>query len=220
MSWRCRLNISWCWRKHTFSPCRKRQGNKRAQNGEGPTIERLYTSGTNRGPRLWYTETMEVNAVGKECSEVERAYIAGFLDADGAIMALIERHQEKRFGFRVRIALKVTQRDPTILTWIQRRIKVGRVRVNRLDAIGQAFDLHILDQKHARLLLTMLRPYLRVKKRQAAYALKILKHPVKSKNDLMYVAHLADTLSQLNVRSKNRRKNFASKIQEHFSPND
>lgn len=169
---------------------------------------------------MCYTKVMEANAVGKRCSEVERAYIAGFLDADGAVMALIERHQEKRFGFRVRIALKFTQRDPVILKWIQRKIKIGRVRVNGLDTVRQAFDLHILDQKHAHTLLVALLPYIRVKKRQAMHALKIIRHPIKSKNDLLYVARLADTLSQFNVRSKNRRKNFASKIQEHFSPND
>ena len=39
---------------------------------------------------------MKVHPVGKRLSEVERAYIAGFLDADGAIMASIERHPEKK----------------------------------------------------------------------------------------------------------------------------
>ena len=46
-----------------------------------------------------------VNTVGKGCSEVDRAYLAGFLDADGAIMAIIEKHQEKKFDFRIRIIM-------------------------------------------------------------------------------------------------------------------
>lgn len=49
----------------------------------------------------------KVNAVGKDASEVDWAYTAGFLDGDGAIMATIERHPEKRFGFRVRVCVKI-----------------------------------------------------------------------------------------------------------------
>lgn len=89
---------------------------------------------------------MVVNAVGKRCSEVERAYVAGFLDADGAIMAIIERHREKRFGFRIRVMLKITQRDRSILDWMHTKLGVGRVRANRFGDLRQTFDLHILDQ--------------------------------------------------------------------------
>ena len=163
---------------------------------------------------------MRANAVGKSCSEVERAYIAGFLDADGAIMAVIERHREKRFGFRIRVALKVTQHDRKILDWIQRKLQVGIVRANRLGDTRQTFDLHIRDRGDAQQVLTMLFPHLRVKRRQAEIALRILDYKIESEKGLIRIARLADALSRFNVRSKNRRKNFVSKIQEHLSPND
>lgn len=51
-----------------------------------------------------------VGSVGKGCSEVDRAYIAGLFDCDGAIMASIESHKEKKYGFRVRVILKLTQK--------------------------------------------------------------------------------------------------------------
>ena len=158
--------------------------------------------------------------MGKSCSEVERAYIAGFLDADGAIMAVIEKHKEKRFGFRVRVALKVTQRDREILDWIQRTLRVGIVRANRLGDTRQTFDLHIRDRSDVRKILEMLMPHLRVKIAQARIAIQILDNDIKSEQDLIRIARLADSLSRFNVRSKNRRKNFVSKIQEHLSPND
>ena len=158
--------------------------------------------------------------MGKRCSEVERAYIAGFLDADGAVMAVIEKHQEKRFGFRVRVALKVTQRDRKILDWIQRTMHAGIVRANRLGDTRQTFDLHIRDRGEVREVLEMLMPHLRVKIAQARTALEILDSDIRSERDLIRVARLADALSRFNVRSKNRRKNFVSKIQEHLSPND
>ena len=42
------------------------------------------------------------NTVGKIPSEIDFAYIAGFIDGDGAIVAWIERHREKKYGFRIR----------------------------------------------------------------------------------------------------------------------
>ena len=163
---------------------------------------------------------MRANAVGKGCSEVERAYIAGFLDADGAVMACIEKHHEKRFGFRVRVALKITQHDRKILDWIQRALCAGIVRANCLGKKRQTFDLHIRDRADVCDVLRMLLPFLRVKRTQADIALRILSREIKSERDLVQSARLADALSRFNVRSKNRRKNFAVKIQEHFSSND
>jgi len=50
-----------------------------------------------------------VHPVGKTIPEVHKAYLAGFIDGDGAIMALLERHPAKRFGLRVRVWVKATQ---------------------------------------------------------------------------------------------------------------
>jgi hypothetical protein len=163
---------------------------------------------------------MRANAVGKNCSEVDTAYIAGFLDADGAIMAIIEPHAGKRYKFRVRVALKITQQDREVLDWIRTVLEVGIVRANRAGTSSQTFDLHIRDREHVQKILKQLEPFVRVKKRQAQIALEILDISINSSEDLVNTARLADTLSGLNVRSKNRRKNFVTKIQEQFSPND
>lgn len=150
---------------------------------------------------------MIANAVGKGFTEAERAYLAGFLDADGAIMALVEKHSEKRFGFRVRIIVKITQRDPKILKLFEKTLRIGSVIKNRT-----AYDWILRDQKVICDLLQILLPYLKVKSRQAKTALKILNSKIAARNDLVKNARLADSLSQFNVRSKNRRKNFASMI--------
>ena len=52
---------------------------------------------------------MKANAVGKISNEAGRAYLAGLIDGDGAIMATIEKHSEKKIGFRVRLEIKITQ---------------------------------------------------------------------------------------------------------------
>ncbi|MEK7534893.1 MAG: LAGLIDADG family homing endonuclease [Patescibacteria group bacterium] len=148
-----------------------------------------------------------VNAVGKDISEVDRAYLAGFLDADGAIMATIEKHAEKKFGYRVRIQLKVTQKDKTTLEELRALCGIGRLRKNRTT-----YDWLIRDKSEALFLLDLISPYLRVKRSQAEIANTILCTVIDSREDLIKIARAADSLSRFNVRSKNRRKNFASMI--------
>jgi hypothetical protein len=158
---------------------------------------------------------MRANSVGKECTEVDRAYVAGLVDGDGAIMASIEPHSEKKFRFRVRIVLKVTQKGRRDLAFLPKLLRCGSVRANRTT-----HDWITRDQEEILRVLRLLSPYARAKKRQIDIAIKILETPIRSKQDLMHVARLADTLSQFNVRSNNRRKNHVTMIQAHFSSND
>ena len=151
--------------------------------------------------------------MGKEFSEVNRAYLAGFLDADGAIMACIERHREKKYGFRVRVIVKITQKERDILDWFQDQFQIGKVVCNRTT-----YDWVIKDQNLVRFILEIVIPYLQVQPLQASYATEILNISIGSSNDLMKVAQLADALSRLNVRSENRRKNYAVTIQESCLP--
>ena len=156
---------------------------------------------------------LEVNPVGKPVSEVERAYLAGLLDGDGAIMALIEPHAEKRFGFRVRMEINVTQFRKEDVAWLPEQTGIGYIRRNL-----RTFQWVVRDQKAARWLLEMIAPYSRTKRNQIALAMQILDHAIDSKEDLLAVAHLADALSKFNVRSNRRRKNHAAMIQENVLP--
>ena len=158
---------------------------------------------------------MKASAVGKRCSVAERAYCAGLIDGDGAIMALIEPHSEKKFRFRVRIELKITQKNARDLVFLCKLLGCGSVRQNRTTS-----DWLTRDQKEVARILELIRPYSKMKLKQIQYALEIVRTPIKERSDLMRVARLADALSKFNVRSKKRRKNYAAKVQEHFSSND
>src|SRR5262249_26134714 len=147
-------------------------------------------------------EFLEVNPVGKSLSKVERAYLAGLLDGDGAIMALIEKHSEKRFGFRVRLGINATQCHRQDVAWLTDQTGVGYIRRNL-----RTYQWIVRDQQAVRWLLDMIAPFTRSKKNQVALAIKILEHRVASKEDLLELAQLADALSKFNVRSKQRRKN-------------
>jgi len=150
---------------------------------------------------------MKANAVGKNYSEAELAYASGFIDADGAIMACIEKHNEKKFGFRVRVVLKVSQKEIMIIQWFQDTFKLGNIRKNQT-----IYDWQIQNQKDCLQMLQIFLPHIRVKKRQAEIAINILQTSVDTRKNLIHVAGLADALSRFNVRSKNRRRNFVSMI--------
>ena len=75
--------------------------------------------------------TRVVHPVGKTIPEVQKAYLAGFIDGDGAIMALLERHPAKRFGFRVRVWVKATQLRQSDVTWLRDELGFGQVRASR-----------------------------------------------------------------------------------------
>lgn len=147
--------------------------------------------------------------VGKRMRNLTEAYIAGFLDGDGAVSAIIERHPEKKFGFRVRVCLDFYQHKDNIgvLRHIQKYFGEGSLG----KSIRNTHKLSLRSQNTLKTILPLLHKYVIVKKRQIEIALKILNRNIATKSDLIKVAKLADKLSSLNVRSKSIRKN-SSKI--------
>ena len=132
-------------------------------------------------------------------------------------MAIIEKHSEKRFGFRVRVVVKITQRDHAALKWFTDTFRVGRIRRNRTT-----FDWLVRDQEDVEKVLRVAAPYMKVKKRQASIAKAIIRkiRTISSRRDALAVARMADALSKFNVRSALRRTNTAAMIQAYTSPND
>ena len=163
---------------------------------------------------------LEANAVGKVGIEARRAYLAGLIDGDGCIMATIERHGGKKFGFRVRVEMKLTLKERKLLDTFVREFNIGHVSGNRRNTEFTTHDWVIRDKNHLILLLEFIKPYSRLKRKQIVLALKILRITVCMPADLLRSARLADTLSSFNVRSKNRRKNFATMIKIPTSSND
>jgi len=153
--------------------------------------------------------------VGKTIPEVQKAHLAGFIDGDGAIMALLERHPAKRFGFRVRIWVKATQLRHDDVVWLRDELGFGQVRPSR-----NCWEWLVKDQSDAEWLLRAIRPFARVKASQIDIAMQILEHRVDSIDDLKEMAEWADTLAALNVRSRGRRQNTAAMIQGFVSRND
>src|SRR3989344_2706269 len=128
------------------------------------------------------------NTVGRQLSQADRAYLAGLIDGDGSVMARIEKHSEKKFGFRVRIALKITQCYQEDVNWLPKLTGLGRIRPNR-----KAFEWIVLDQEGIRSLLTQISPSARIKHRQMKIACEILKLDLQNFSQLQKAAQLADS---------------------------
>lgn len=157
---------------------------------------------------------MQDVTVGKKIhiSDIEKAYIAGFLDGDGTVMATIERHGEKKFGFRVRIAMDFSQHrdNVAVLHYIRKIIGSGSLSLAGSKGV---FKLTIKDRSVLIPLLGVLEPFVRVKKVQIQIARKILAKKIKTFEDLKRVAHLSDELSGHNLKSRSRRINTSHMIE-------
>ena len=155
--------------------------------------------------------------MGKKISNIHYAYIAGFLDGDGTIMAIIERHKEKKFKFRVRISLEFTQHEDNIiiLQCIKKIIGSGSLSSSN----KRVWKLSVKNTKVLKEILKKLEPFVVAKTRQIILALKILNSEVNTRNDLLRMGRLADRLSGFNIKSRSRRLN-TSRLLEAFSRND
>ncbi|TSC68087.1 MAG: Uncharacterized protein G01um101472_160 [Parcubacteria group bacterium Gr01-1014_72] len=179
------------------------------------TVEAKHVICVSQVPGGTISPIMYASAVGKIGVKVDHAYLAGLIDGDGCIMATIERHSEKKFGFRVRVEVKITQKESDLLIALRSFYRIGVVRGNRTT-----FDWIIRDKNHVSMILNLIAPYTKAKLKQVEYAHRILHLSDGSKNELIKMARLADALSKFNVRSKNRRLNYASMIKIPISSND
>lgn len=130
-------------------------------------------------------------------AKTNKAYIAGLMDGDGAIMAFVEKHSEKKFKLRIRVVLKITQKSREHLVWIQDVTGFGEIYRNR-----GSYDWILKDQKQVLKLIKSLKPYIRIKSRQAKIAQCILDLDLSIKSDFLEALKLASNMSEFNIRSK------------------
>ena len=118
-------------------------------------------------------------------SDIEKSYIAGFLDGEGSISLTATKRKSGRCNYTVRICIGNTNFD--VMTWISERVDkpLEPVDLPRIDRRGirlnmAFYRLVIQDFGAIEVLLQMLLPYLIVKKHQAELALKWVSHQLYS----------------------------------------
>ena len=106
----------------------------------------------------------------KIAKEIERAYIAGFLDGDGSLMLQLKKRSDSKRGIRFMTTICFYQdtRHEKTLYWIKEVLGIGYIS-KRNDGIT---ELRINGYRQIRDILKSLIPYIRFKKLQASALLK------------------------------------------------
>lgn len=130
------------------------------------------------------------------------AYIAGFLDGDGSIFFQIvpRKDYKQKFQIRTSIAFYQKSNNVEILNWLKEQFGVGYIR-NRKTGIS---DYTIVESNEVEKILTLLKPYVKLKKKQVELGLLILGKlkDKKSDKDFLEICKLVDKFKELNYSKK------------------
>ena len=144
----------------------------------------------------------------------EKAYLAGFLDGDGSIHVRLKPNSTYKFGFQVAPSVVFYQADKEIeeIRSIRDLLGIGYIR-RRKDGIAEYI---IGDSESILYFLSIVTPYLRLKRKQAEILKEIiaLKKKVKSASDFLCMCEKIDEFAELNY-SKKRIQN-SEKVKEHL----
>jgi hypothetical protein len=141
----------------------------------------------------------------KSLSAIKKAYIAGFLDGDGSIYVRAKPNTSYRYGFQVAPYVVLFQSSSSRESFEElcKMIGYGKMR-ERKDGVMEYVVNKIDDIKD---LLTCIKPFVILKRRQIDLMLKIIeaKDKIENQHDFQALLDLVDSYRELNY-SKNRKK--------------
>lgn len=151
----------------------------------------------------------------KTLSLEQASYLAGFIDADGSLMAQIVSRKDYFLQFQIRVSVTCIQKMSRIhhLEKFHSEIGIGTIR-NRGDGIG---EFAIIGHKNVSAFLKQIVPYLRMKKKQANLIIRICEQLDLTKKDpqkFLELCVLSDQVAALNDSSK--RSNSAQMVEMVF----
>ena len=135
-------------------------------------------------------------------SNEEKAYIAGFLDGDGCIMAQLVRRKDYIYGYQVRVSIVFYQKQvhQEILSWLKSKLNYGYIRL-RNDGMA---EYTIVGFKEVKEVLVLLIKYLRLKKVLAQKVVELIdSHPQRmNASELVRLSQLVDETAQFTYSKK------------------
>ena len=144
------------------------------------------------------------------------AYIAGFLDGDGSIFFQIVPRKDYKQKFQIRSSIAFYQKTNYvwILEWIKTQFEAGYIR-HRKTGIS---DYTIVELKEVKRILLLLKPYVKLKKKQVGLGLEIVKklETKKSNQDFLEICKLVDKFKEINYSKK--RTITHKVVSNHLSP--
>lgn len=137
-------------------------------------------------------------------SDEEKAYIAGFLDGDGSIMAQIISRKDYRLRYQIRVSIVFYQKTnhQDFLLWLKEQLGYGYVRM-RNDGMS---EYTIVGLREVEFVLKLLYPFLRLKKALAKDVMNLICiHPSQRKmsvQQLVRLSKLVDKTALFNYSKK------------------
>jgi len=142
----------------------------------------------------------------------EKAYIAGFLDGDGSIMAQLVFRKDYKLGYQIRVSIVFYQKTnhQDFLLELKERLGYGYVRM-RNDGMS---EYTIVGLREVEFVLKLLYPFLHLKKALARDVLDLIKqHPPQRKmtvHQLIRLSELVDKTATFNYSKK--RTNLSTQV--------
>lgn len=148
-------------------------------------------------------------------TKIERAYIAGFFDADGSVTVIKGRLTKRKPHHIYTIALCFYNNDRNVLEWFQQKMG-GRLyyRPRARNHHEMASQLYMRTQTEILQCLSTILPYLKTKRQSAELAYKFLKLREPTKH--LHSAHNPLTDEQLEILKQLRQANI--KRSRHAKP--
>lgn len=149
--------------------------------------------------------------------ERTRAYIAGFLDADGSIFCQLVPRKGYKYGYQVRASIVFFQKSSQkrILHWLIHKLRVGYLR-DRPDGLSEYIIVGFKSVPHV---LDLIEPYLLLKRKQASLVRNIISRfgCIKriTPGFLLRVSKEVDKFGKLNYSQK--RVNNTARVREFLS---
>lgn len=140
----------------------------------------------------------------KYLTQIDKAYLAGFLDGDGSILTQIVKDNTRKYKFYVRISIVFFQRKDNnwFIIWLQKKFKpYGYIRQRE-----NMSEFIIVGKEPVELILRELYPYLKLKKTLCKLVLNIIEvlNKVETEADFLKVCIKVDETAKYTY-SQNRK---------------
>nr|YP_636258.1 putative site-specific DNA endonuclease [Tupiella akineta]YP_636278.1 putative site-specific DNA endonuclease [Tupiella akineta]AAV80680.1 putative site-specific DNA endonuclease [Tupiella akineta]AAV80700.1 putative site-specific DNA endonuclease [Tupiella akineta] len=140
----------------------------------------------------------------------ELSYLAGFLDGDGCINAQIVRRSDYKLKFQIRVSITFFQKTNRhwFLIWLDKKLDCGTLR-KRPDGMSEYAIIGIASVRN---LLSILKPYLKLKKRQAILLLKIIEKMPHIQNDPQLFLKLCEQVDHFSEFNDSKKRKLTSQV--------